>query len=470
MRDYFPFESFQDGQGELIDKINSNYNKYDVFVVRAPVAFGKSPIAVAIQQHELDNNRGCCILTPNNMLRSQYIKDFYWLRTVRNQDEYWLEKYKMTEREFRKRIYKWGPKESEYTSDYKAVRRKGTPVVGNFYTYIAHKLQRNTLIVDEAHTLLGTLQDMAAKVLWQHEYNYPSTLVTFEDLREWLSSADPMDKKIQQLKQTVDSVHPATKLQFTTSAYRGEDRNCLKLIPLSVADLPSPFWGKKVKKIVLMSATIGAADIEKMGLANRRVLYIDVASPIDPARRPILFQPVGNMSYRHQEENIPGLAKEIVELADHHTDGKGFVHATYSVANQLREYLQDDPRFIFHRRDNKKDVYDRFYKLPASSQAVMVGSGMSEGLDLKYEVAEWQALTKVPYPSLADPAMRHLAEFDPDFYNWYVSKEVLQASGRICRSPDDEGITYLLDSNFSFWYDKYHASLPTWFNDAVEGM
>jgi Rad3-related DNA helicase len=469
MKEFFPFDSFRDGQAELLDTLEANWDKYDCFVVRAPVGFGKSPISATIQARELEAGNGCCILTPNNMLRKQYLNDYDWMQTVKSQDEYWIEKYNMTEREYRKRIYKWGPKDSEYKSDYQAVRRKGTAVVGNFYTYLAHKLQRHTLIVDEAHSLLGTLQDLAAKRIWQHEYRYPKDARTFGDLLQWVGR-NPSDSKLQRLKQILESSTTNSLLRFAVENHRGAAKECLKMIPLSVSDLPNPFWGGKVEKIILMSATIGPMDIEKMGLSSRRVFYVDVSSPIPVERRPILFQPIGNMSYSSQDENIEKLAQELLALADHHQT-KGFVHAPYSLAKKLKPFLSSDKRFIFHGRgDDKQEKYDKFYAMPLESGAVMIGSGMHEGLDLKYGVAEWQALTKVPYPSLADPAMRHIAEEDPDYYNWYVSKDVMQASGRICRAPDDEGITYLLDSQFESWYSKYSNSLPDWFTQAVEGM
>jgi len=403
------------------------------------------------------------------MLRKQYLDEFDWMKTVRSQDDYVVERYNMTEREYRKRIYKWGPRDSEYTRDYKAVRRVGTPVVGNFYTYIAHKLQRNTLIIDEAHTILGTLQDLAAKRIWRNEYTYPEDATNLGDLLSWLNSSPGSDIKMERLRVAIESTNPATLLRMAREPLRGTYEDCLKLIPMNVSDVPSPFWPKKVKKIVLMSATIGAKDIEMMGLSSRRILYLDVASPIDAERRPILFQPVGNMSYRTQDSNIEALAEDLIALADHHGT-KGFVHAPYAMAMKLRPFLQDDPRFMFHDRMNKQSRYDTFYDLPPSDAAVMVGSGMMEGLDLKYEVADWQALVKVPYPSLADPAMRYIADSDPDYYNWQVSKDVMQASGRICRAPDDEGVTYLLDSQFKVWYNKCKDSLPRWFGDAVEGM
>ncbi len=468
LKSYFPFNSFRGGQEEILDKLETEWTKYEVIVLRCPVAFGKSPIASAIQEWELAAGRGCCIITPTNILRKQYLDTFDWMQTVKSQDDYWIEKYSMTEREFRKRIYKWGSKNSEYTADYKAVRRKTTSVVGNFYTYLAHKLQRHTLIVDEAHALLGTLQEIAAKRIWKHEYQYPSDAATFGDLLRW-TKRKASDPKLTRLTGILESANTTSLLRFGTEFYRGVDKPCIKLIPMNVSNIANPFWGSKVKRIVLMSATIGPKDIEMMGLSNRRILYVDVDSPIPVERRPILFQPVGNMSFNSQDDNLATMALEIKDIADHHGT-KGFVHAPYALAAKLKPYLQDDSRFMFHDQDNKAAMYEKFYNLPASSNAVMVGSGMTEGLDLKYDVAEWQVMTKVPYPSLVDPAMRYLAENDPDYYNWQVSKDVMQASGRICRAPDDTGITYLLDNQFRVWYNKVKHSLPKWFTEAIEGM
>jgi Rad3-related DNA helicase len=50
--------------------------------------------------------------------------------------------------------------------------------------------------------------------------------------------------------------------------------------------------------------------------------------------------------------------------------------------------------------------------------------------------------------------------------NWYTNKmwlHVLQASGRSTRHETDFSTTYILDKNFSFFYDEWKAKLPGWF-------
>jgi Rad3-related DNA helicase len=95
---------------------------------------------------------------------------------------------------------------------------------------------------------------------------------------------------------------------------------------------------------------------------------------------------------------------------------------------------------------------------------------MYEGIDLPYDAARWQALTKVPYPSLAEPAIKYLADKDPEWYQWETAKLVLQASGRVVRASDDWGITYILDSSFEQLYEKAEHLFPQWWQDSLAMM
>ena len=453
---FSPYETLRSCQEDTLLKIEKEWFNFDVAVVRAPVGSGKSGIAVTLQAW-LD---GGCIITPNNLLRNQYIDDFPHMKTVKSQDEYWLDAYEMTEKEFRKKIYKYGPKDSEYEKDRKAVKRVGTPVVANYHTYMAHKLQRKLLIVDEAHQLLKTLQDIHSRKIWKHVYGYPERASTPADILEWIDNINNPPRAIAKLRNGIKSLSEGTVLEFGREYYRGSSEDCLKLIPLDVSMESPIFWPSKTKKIILMSATIGEEDVKAMGLSQRRVLYIDVESPIPEDRRPIKFVPIADMSRLLQPESIPEIADAILNIASQNPE-KGMIHATYDIAQKLKPYLESNPRFMFHTNKTKKDIYDSF--IEDETDKILVGSGMYEGINLKFDAAKWQVLTKCPYPSLMNPAYRFLAREQPERYLWHVTKDILQASGRICRDPEDYGITYLLDSAFEKWYNKARATLPNWF-------
>ena len=469
LKDYWPFPEFRAGQERVLEQIEAAWESHDVIVVRAPTAFGKEPLSVAVQNWQLDRGLSAAITVPNNALRDQVTSNWGHLKTIRAMKDYWLEKYNMSELEFRRRVYKYGTKDSEYNRDKREVKRVGNPICVNYHSYIAHKLQRNVVIVDEAHLLLNTLQDMAAKKIWHHKHKYPLNLKTLAQVKRWVDSLDSLGPGVERLQEELESLTPATLVEIGTELYRGEPRSCLKLIPLSVENHKPIFWPRKTQKIVLVSATIGPEDVKRMGLGTRRTAWIDAPSPIPAARRAIRRDYVGSLAYHKQDENLDALVAKIRELRDLH-EGNGFVHASYALARKIREKLRGEDWAMFHSQDstNKREAYAKFTEIPASERKVMIGSGFSEGIDMKYDIASWQLIAKVPYPSLADAAMRWVATKQASYYNWLVSQDIMQACGRVCRAPDDIGITYIADSSFEGWLERSRHQLPLWFLEALE--
>ena len=467
--DYWPFETFRQGQQEVLEQIENSWDNHDVIVCRLPTSWGKTPLSVAIQNWQLDQSNSTAITVPNNMLRDQNIKDWPHLKTVKAMEDYWIESYNMTEKEFRQRIYKWGPKNSEYNRDRQEAKRVGSPICVNYYSYIAHKLQRNVVIVDEAHLLLKTLQDFSARKLWFHKYRYPNNIRSLHEVKQWVDTL-PDSRPIKQLKDELNSLTPATLIERGQELYKGDYRACLKLIPLSVENAAPIFWPKKTSKIVLISATLGEEDVIRMGLGTRRIKWIDTQSPIPAERRAVIPNFVGNMSFASQDSNIPALIERIKQIRESN-EGNGFVHASYSLAAKLKRHL-NEPWAVYHGRDreDKQRAYDQFAATDPSERKVMIGSGMSDGINMCEDIARWQIIAKVPYPSLAEPAMRWVAKNQPEYYNWMVAREIMQSCGRVCRSPEDYGITIILDSCFIKWYNRSKHTLPSWFVDAVQGM
>jgi Rad3-related DNA helicase len=351
---------------------------------------------------------------------------------------------------------------------------KASSGIFNFHTYLAHRLYRKTMVVDEAHLLIGLLQDLASKKLWQHTYHWPNDIRTLGDVLRWVEGLDPAqvkkDKKLKKLQSELLSLQPSTMIYRDTDSWRSKQgQNLLTLIPLDVRGEPPLMWPpRQVQKIVLMSATIGRPDIEIMGLANRKVAYIYGNSPIPVQQRPCDFLPVGNMSYTCQDRTMPAIVTKLLELADNHPGEKGLVHAPYSVMQKLAQSdLGADPRFMFHDKDSKSAVYEDFRASDPEDGAVLMGSGLYEGVDLPYDAGRWQAILKVPFPSLADPAVRAMMERSPEWYAWETAKTVIQAYGRICRTPTDFGATFILDSSFGRLLENHRDLFPKWFTESL---
>lgn len=422
------------------------------------------------------------------MLVHQYLEEFPSTPTLHRLDSYHCEKWDRPCPVTRGKLGEFcnmrrdGCK-CKAAGDLAIAKYQRGPGIYNYHTYMAHKLFRDILVVDEAHNLIPTIRDRLAVHIWQHDYRYPSNMNSTEDIRKWISGLPPniqKHKKIQVLREAVQYQVPTHVARLTTADFNGkgtrrgfpEERNCIELLPVDISEAPPMMWPREVGKIILMSATIGSKDIEALGLnkggplGRRRILYVKCKSPISPENRPIVPLDIVNVNHHSMQSGVvEQLANEINKIADFHTGEKGVVHATYELARLLRS--SGNPRYMFHTKENKKEIFEQFCDSPPRDGAILVASGMAEGIDLVGDLGRWQVLAKIPWPSLADPAIKHLSELDPEWYLWETLKTTIQACGRICRTPEDQGNSYILDSSFRRLIRQGIQLCPEWFLDAI---
>jgi Rad3-related DNA helicase len=467
-RPHFPYPEPRPIQEEALDTLLSNWDDYDIFILQAPTAFGKSSVARTIQSLF----RSTSYITPTNLLVDQYLQEFPDTPTLHRLDSYHCEKWDRPCPVTRAKLRQFcslrrDDHKCQASHDLSRAKYQRGPGVYNYHTYMAHRIYRDVLIVDEAHNLLPTIRELNRVLIWQHDYKYPPNMWTYGQIQEWIATLPERvrrHKKIRLLDEATKYQVPTHIAQRTTESFNGrgtrrgtpEDRDCIKLLPVDVTQAPPVFWPRtEVHKIILMSATIGRKDIEQLGMAGRRILYIMCKSPIPPPARPIVPLDTVSVNYRSiQDGAVDKLAHEINQIAAHHQGEKGVIHVTYQLARLLRSHLESN-RFQFHDRDNKRDVYQQFRDSPADKGRILVASGM-------YVIA------KVPWQSLANPAIKHLSELDPEWFLWETMKTTIQACGRICRTPEDFGVTYILDSSFHRLYRYGREMLPEWFSEAVD--
>jgi Rad3-related DNA helicase len=475
---HFPYSQARPVQQEALQLIQNNLDDYDVLVVNAPTALGKSAIAKSL----MNGHRSVSAIAPTNLLVQQFLKEFPDTPTLSRLDSYRCEEWQRPCASTRAKLLKFC-KGCKCGGDLGTAKFRKGPGIYNYHIYLAHKVFREILVIDEAHSLLPVIRDRMSITLWRHDYKYPHDMWRKDQVLAWISTLTPgkqKSKKIKLLKEAVTYQVPEYIFNRTKDWFNGkgtlrnepEERDCIKLMPVDVAKAPPMFWPhSEVKKIILLSATIGPKDIEQMGLGGRRVCYITCKSPIPAGSRPIV--PLSLMSVNRTvmgtEEGVRQLASYINKIAQDHIGIKGVVHVTYQLSNLLSNHLTDN-RFLFHNRDNKTGRYLEFRNSNPDEGRILVACGLYEGMDLPEDAGRWQIIAKVPWPSLADPGIKHLADLDPEHYIWETMKTTMQGCGRICRTPEDYGTTFIVDS--SFWRMMQDGShlVPEWFREAIVPM
>ena len=482
----------RDVQKYTLQEIERLWDSANIFVVNLPVASGKSAIAMTISRW----TKKASIITPTKLLVQQYKDEYPNLQVLKAKADYYCDtfKCKLPKRPQQNKLGKLCKPDlncngcNEYRLDLKKSRVMPF-LLSNYYIYLTHKLYRDVLIIDEAHTLIDILKELSAKKIWKFQHPWPDYIKTREQLKTWVNSLPPeafkrngkasgetsfgvVQKNLLFLRDELNSYRPRYLIDITKDRYRDEEHDCIKMLPLDIKDAPPIMWPDQVKKIVLMSATISRKDIEQLGLANKKIQYIQADSPIAAERRPILIpKNAVSMSARYQDMNMPNLVEFITETALDHPEDKGLIHATYSLAKKIRAQSfpkEISDRLIFHSKEDKSKKYNEFRD--SQSPKILVASGMYEGIDLPYDAGRWQIIAKVPWPNLGNPAIKYLCSQDEEWYLWESLKTLLQACGRICRTPTDFGSTFIFDSSFKRAYTEgvSKGMIPKWFISSVK--
>ena len=229
------------------------------------------------------------------------------------------------------------------------------------------------------------------------------------------------------------------------------------------------------RKFVLLSATILNRDAfcASVGLDPSRVALVDVAHTFPVENRPLFDVTQGKMTYEHRDETIPKVARVLVRLMQRHPDEKGLVHChSYAIQERLESLLTDfgvGARIRSHDRDDRDGQLEAWKR--SDDPTVFLSVKMEEALDLEGDLCRWQLLCKAPYPNTRDSRVAHrLEEGQWAWYYRVALRTVIQACGRVVRSPDDYGATYLADSSLLDLFERAKADTPGWFAEQVDRM
>lgn len=231
----------------------------------------------------------------------------------------------------------------------------------------------------------------------------------------------------------------------------------------------------RANRFALLSATIlnKEAFCRGVGLDPDRVALVDVGHTFPVENRPLYDVTQGKMTYDERDETIPKVARALTRIMAEHSDEKGIVHAhSYAIQDRLATLLTDfgvGDRVRTHDREDRDAALEAWKRSEGAD--VFLSVKMEEALDLVGDLARWQVVCKAPYLNTNDSRVAHRLERGQ--WAWYhraALRTVIQACGRVVRSPDDYGATYFADSSLLDLFDRARSDMPPWFAEQVERM
>ncbi len=472
-------------------RVEAAWANTEIIALKEDVGAGKSLVLRTIAAWQADAGNKSAILTPQVDLQEQYKQSFPGLPLVKG-----AHRHKCTGSDAGYSCGKIKEAVQEYCEGcpYIAARTKAIAAdtaIFNLHSYMTHKGGKSApvILIDEAHKLFGLLSESYVIKLWCHKYGRPNNHEIFEDLIIWLEGVlEKMREEEETLRDLIGKHHArgskieeyedqATELtniagqiaklsrilkeikrkngafftEISQEMHYGKKRSCVKLTPKSLEGLTPRLWGQHTKKIVMATATIHEMDLKRLGLSHRKTKVIEGDPTFLKEDRPIIVKPVGNMTWKFKKQGLPKVARYILELQERHKDTKGLVHATYDTAAEIRRYLAEHPNILYHTRDPKDKAAKLQLFKESSPGTVLVGSGMTMGIDLSGPEFGWQALAKVPWPRKTAYSEAVYAQ-EPLLQLWLTVQEIEQAMGRINRYLGDKGVSYILDTSFGNQY------------------
>jgi Rad3-related DNA helicase len=198
---------------------------------------------------------------------------------------------------------------------------------------------------------------------------------------------------------------------------------------------------------VFMSATIGdpASYMRIMGIENAR--FIRLTNDFTYEKSPIVFVNRHKMSMKEKDQNFDKVLAIMDKIASKHIGQRGVIHSgSYEFTQKILENSAISSRLIAY--DDSKSKASALETFKKSTDGILIGPSILEGLDLKDDTSRFQVFFKVPYPSLNSPHIKAKMQYMPDWYDWKTSVSFLQGVGRSVRSKEDWAVTYVLDACF----------------------
>jgi ATP-dependent DNA helicase DinG len=464
-------------------------------------------------QNDSKFNKGSYFLTTQKILQEQYIKDYgrgpRKMCSIKSSTNYRCSYNKSNSCGEGQRLLKLSDKKSSFfktctfNCNYKKAKQEFIDAkegVSNFSyflaeTYYSGKIEpRELLVIDEAHNCdmelskfieMSISEKFCNQVLnlkfpldisqaqtfkWIKEIYEPklqlhvshleSILENHSKLRSKLEQFVNLSQKYEMLDKHICKVHRFLEIykkdNWVMNLVESQVQKSKKIEfkPVCVAPYSHDILFKNGEKILMMSATILDHEgfCETLGIPLDQVDFISIPSPFPKENRPIIYSGIGKMSSNHIDDTLPKMVIAIKEILKQHKNEKGIIHCnSYRIANFLKNNIKSS-RILSHNSENRDKILEKHKR--SKSSTVLVSPSMSEGVDLKGELSRFQIICKVPYPYLGDKLIRKKMNKWGWWYPLQTAKTIVQSIGRSIRSKEDYAVTYILDSDWGYFYKK----------------
>lgn len=231
------------------------------------------------------------------------------------------------------------------------------------------------------------------------------------------------------------------------------------------------------EKFLFMSSTMPELCAD-LGLPEEETATISLDSTFPVENRPVVFIPRMKMNASwNNKENANSRQKmldTVLELLKTHQYESGIIHTgNFAISEWLVSELIKG-KFASHKiyHHNPSSKLDRNAVITAFQEdpnpSVLISPSSTEGLDLKEDLGRFAIVVKIPFGHLGDQWIKRRMDMSMRWYQRRALIDIIQGSGRVVRSAEDWGNTYILDGSWSYLYNQTYHMIPKWWRRAYQ--
>ena len=526
IKDYWPIPEFdiRENQEKALEWMQEQLETVDAkyIILELPVGSGKSLLGLNLSKYIGKGLGSSFILTPQRILQDQYEQDFEQLGTKFLASLHGKANYKCQSKGTSCSIGSMVKPACENCpfAEAKRLAKSAHNTVLNYklaltsFHYTETFAKRDLMIMDEAHTLEQHLvdfdsvdityarckkhdikfkvqKDIVSAMQWVTDEYLPVMQDILNDLEAECEelyekgAADITRKDLSKIRETEELAGHVTDvldmsirdMDYIQQKYvLVHDKTMFQFKRISGSYSFHRIIKPMAKKFLFMSSTIlnKHTFCYDLGIDANEAVFLSLPSEFAPENRPVYYMPVMKMNASwNKPENAAGrqqMIQRVIDLLDIHKDESGILHtANYQVAQWLVKELDGKINHTVYSHnpdDNMKrgEAINGF--LESGGPSILISPSITEGLDLKDDLARFAMIVKVPFGYLGDQWIKRRLEMSEEWYRRRAITDIIQGGGRIVRGLDDEGTVYILDASFSYLYSKSMSMVPDWWKES----
>ncbi|HYG62340.1 MAG TPA: helicase C-terminal domain-containing protein, partial [Thermoanaerobaculia bacterium] len=257
-------------------------------------------------------------------------------------------------------------------------------------------------------------------------------------------------------------------------ARRGEAR--LKILCKD----PSRFLGAVISRAhaaIGLSATLSPPDFYTglLGFEAGRTAFVEIPNPFPLENRRVVIDPSIVTTYKQRPNNYDRIAERLASFADAVPGNCLALFPSYAFLSEVTGRMRLNHKRVLVQRqadsDKERDLILQALRSAVFGDVLLVavaGGVFAEGVDYPGEVLKAVAIVGPCLPALTLEQELLKAYYDERFergfeYSFVVPgmTRVVQAAGRLIRSPEDTGVIALFDQRFLVGPYRHHLP-PDW--------